>query len=169
MSIANSPTETAAAAAAAAATLEGSLRHYCSFWIGDHLFGIDILDVREINSEITFTPIFHAPPQVRGYVNIRGQIHLVIDPRIPLGLAENPPGGPTGKSRRQLLVFKPQVGETFALLVDRIGDIIQVPIDRIEPPEASSAGTSVHSAGVCKLDGQLMELLDPRGFLKLGG
>ena len=145
------------------------VRSFVSFWVGGRLHGIDILDVREINSEITFTPIFHAPPQVRGYVNIRGQIHLVIDPRIPLGLSDTPPGGPTGKSRKQLLVFKPQVGETFALLVDRIGDIIQVPIDRIEPPEASSAGTSAHSAGVCKLDGQLMELLDPRGFLKLGG
>ena len=145
---------------------EPTTRHFVSCWIGGRLHGIDILEIREINSEKGFTPIFHAPPQVRGYVNIRGQIHLVIDPRIPLGLPEAA-ASPVGKGRQQLLIFKPHVAETFALLVDRVGDIIEVPTDRIEPPEASAAGTSTLSAGVCKLDGQLMELLDPRGFLKL--
>jgi chemotaxis signal transduction protein len=149
-------------------TIQGEVatRNFVSFWVGGRLYGIDILDVREINSETSFTPIFHAPPEVRGYVNIRGQIHLVIDPRLPLGMsADATTGTGTGKSRQQLLIFKPQVAETFALLVDRVGDIIPVPIDRIEAPEASSAGLSAHSAGVCKLDGRLMELLDPRGFL----
>lgn len=145
---------------------ETATRHFVSCWIGGRLHGIDILEIREINSEKGFTPIFHAPPQVRGYVNIRGQIHLVIDPRVPLGLPEAPPS-PVGKGRQQLLIFKPHVAETFALLVDRVGDIIEVPTDRIEPPETSAAGVSSLSAGVCKLDGQLMELLDPRGFLKL--
>lgn len=143
---------------------EAATRHFVSCWIGGRLHGIDILEIREINSEKGFTPIFHAPPQVRGYVNIRGQIHLVIDPRIPLGLPEATPG-PVGKGRQQLLIFKPHVAETFALLVDRVGDIIEVPADHIEPPEASAAGASTLSAGVCKLDGQLMELLEPRGFL----
>ena len=152
---------------ASAVRAEPELRNIVSFRVGGRLFGIDILDVREINSEIAFTPIFHAPPQVRGYVNIRGQIHLVVDPRLPLGMPADSTdeAKPKGKPR-QLLVFKPSVGESFALLVDRIGDIIPVPVDRIEPPEASSAGTSAHSAGVCKLDGQLMELLNPRGFLE---
>lgn len=149
---------------------ETAVRDFVSFWVGGRLHGIDILDVREINSETSFMPVFHAPPQVRGYVNIRGQIHLVIDPRIPLGMAADATtGNGTGKAKQQLLIFKPQVGESFALLVDRIGDIIQVPVDRIEPPEASSAGTAAHAAGVCKLDGQLMELLDPRGFLEMKG
>lgn len=153
--------------AMATITTATATRNFVSFWIGKRLHGIDILDIREINSERGFTPIFHAPPQVKGYVNIRGQIHLVVDPRIPLGLPEDTPG-PGGKSRQQLLIFKPHVAETFALLVDRVGDIIEVPVDRIEPPEASSTGLSVHCAGVCKLDGQLMELLDPRGFLSFG-
>lgn len=145
---------------------EVASRNFVSFWVGGRLYGIDILDVREINSETSFTPIFHAPPEVRGYVNIRGQIHLVIDPRLPLGIpADATTGAGTGKAKQQLLVFKPQVAETFALLVDKVGDIIPVPVDRIEAPEASSAGLSARSAGVCKLDGRLMELLEPRGFL----
>ena len=143
---------------------EVATRHFVSCWIGGRLHGIDILQIREINSERGFTPIFHAPPQVRGYVNIRGQIHLVIDPRIPLCLPEAPPGS-LGKGRQQLLIFKPHVAETFALLVDRVGDIIEVPTDRIEPPDSATPVNASLSAGVCKLDGQLMELLEPRGFL----
>jgi purine-binding chemotaxis protein CheW len=143
---------------------EVATRHFVSCWIGGRLHGIDILEIREINSERGFTPIFHAPPQVRGYVNIRGQIHLVIDPRIPLCLPEAPPGTLV-KGRQQLLIFKPHVAETFALLVDRVGDIIEVPTDRIEPPESATPVNASLNAGVCKLDGQLMELLEPRGFL----
>ncbi len=150
-------------------------RHFVSCWIGGRLHGLDILEIREINSERGFTPIFHAPPQVVGYVNIRGQIHLVIDPRIPLCLPEvavaagaGAGAGAGSKGRQQLLIFKPHVAETFALLVDRVGDIIEVPTDRIEPPESSAGGNSSLSAGVCKLDGQLMELLNPRGFLNFG-
>ena len=128
----------AAGTTGAAGTAEPSIRHFVSCWISGRLHGIDILEIREINSEKGFTPIFHAPPQVRGYVNIRGQIHLVVDPRIPLGLPEAVPGANghiLGKSRQQLLIFKPHVAETFALLVDRVGDIIEVPTERIEPPE----------------------------------
>ncbi|MBF0525581.1 MAG: hypothetical protein HQK56_10850, partial [Deltaproteobacteria bacterium] len=43
-------------------------RQFCSFWLSGRLFGVDILDVKEINSEITFTPIFHASKEVKGYV-----------------------------------------------------------------------------------------------------
>lgn len=139
-----------------------AVRRYCSFWVGGHLFGIDILEVKEINAEIAFTPIFHAPPQVRGYVNIRGQIHLVIDPREPLGL---PPEEKT--EGKMLLIFKPSVAEASAMLVDRVGDIVEVPEDRIEddldhgvPGQGGALAT-----GVCKLEGQLMVVLNPRGFL----
>lgn len=158
-------TLTEAAKARAAASAEAvQVRRYCSFWVGGHLFGIDILEVKEINAEIAFTPIFHAPGQVRGYVNIRGQIHLVIDPREPLGL---PPEEKT--DGKMLLIFKPAVAEASAMLVDRVGDIIEVPEDRIEddadqkvPGQGGELAT-----GVCKLDGQLMVVLNPRGFLSV--
>jgi chemotaxis signal transduction protein len=155
MSIASSPTATA--------STEAALRHYCSFWIGDHLFGIDILDVKEINGDISLTPIFHAPPQVRGYVNIRGQVHLVVDPRRPLGLEPDP--ALTGK---MLIIFKPSVGEACAMLVDRVGDIVEVPEANFEEETVDPIGETTLTAGVCKLDGQLLVVLDPRGFFRYG-
>lgn len=135
-------------------------RNFCSFWVADHLFGIDILDVKEINAESSFTPIFHAPPQVRGYVNIRGQIHLVVDPREPLGLPADP-----SLAGKMLLIFKPTVADNFAMLVDRVGDILAVPEDRIEGQADVAGDGGELASGVCKLDGQLMVVLNPRGFM----
>ncbi|MDH5637536.1 MAG: chemotaxis protein CheW, partial [Nitrospinota bacterium] len=62
-----------------------------TFRLNDRLFGVDIQDVKEINTEVTFTQIFHASKEVRGYVNIRGQIHLVLDLRILLGFEKKEP------------------------------------------------------------------------------
>jgi chemotaxis signal transduction protein len=153
--------DTAAADRAAASSEAVALRRYCSFWVGGHLFGINILEVKEINSEVAFTPIFHAPPLVRGYVNIRGQIHLVIDPRDPLGL---PPEAST--ENKMLLIFKPEVAEASAMLVDRVGDIIEVPVDRIEEDaDRSVPGEGQLATGVCKLENQLMVVLNPRCFM----
>lgn len=141
-----------------AAVNETVIRRFCSFRIAKQLYGVDILDVKEINSEVAFTPIFHAPPQVRGYVNIRGQIHLVVDPREPLGLP--PEASSLGK---MLIVFKPTIGDNCAMLVDEIGDIIDVPAANVEEdPQATD--DSALTTGVCKLDGQLLVALSPRGF-----
>ena len=153
MSIASSPSQANTTAAAV------EIRRFCSFWIADSLYGIDILDVKEINSDVALTPIFHAPAQVRGYVNIRGQVHLVIDPRAPLGLPLDPIL--TGK---MLIIFKPSVGEACAMLVDRIGDIVEISTDRFEEDAAAASEGPALTVGVCKLDGQLLVALNPRGF-----
>ena len=66
-------------------TVETQKRQFCTFWISGRHLGVDVLDVKEINSEINLTPIFHAPKEVIGYVNIRGQIYLILDLRLILG------------------------------------------------------------------------------------
>ncbi len=59
----------------------------CSFRLSDRLFGVNILDVKEVNSDIEITPIYHARDSIRGYMNIRGQIHLVVDLRTEFGFS----------------------------------------------------------------------------------
>ncbi len=143
----------------------GTLRQFCTFTLSDRLFGVDILDVKEINSTAEITPVFHAPKEIRGYVNIRGQIHLILDLRRLLGF--NP--AVIGSDSR-LVLFKPGVGENFGVVVDRIGDVVSVQEDRIEEQnkedEAETQSMANLSLGVCKLDKTLMLILDPKKFLK---
>ncbi len=144
-------------------------RLFCTFWIAEHFFGVDILDVKEINQDIRFTPIFHAPKVVKGYVNIRGRLHLILDQRVLLGIETRPVQGSS-----RLILFKPEVADPFGILVDRVGDVVEVDVSQIEtPPEASPEGgdgaewhSSNLSAGVCKLEDGLLVILNSRNLLK---
>src|SRR5262245_60529706 len=93
-------------------------RLFCTFRVDGRLFGVDILDVKEVTTEITATRIAHTPEEVRGLVNIRGHIYLALDLRLLLGL---PPANATGDSR--MVLFKPTVGSAFGVVVDEISDI----------------------------------------------
>lgn len=165
-------------------------RLFCTFRLGDQLFGVDVADVKEVNPETTLTRIHHAPPQVLGYVNLRGQIYLVLDLRRLLGL----PAGPIGPESR-LVIFKPRVGDALAGLVDRIGDIVAVQPSRIElrgplrdaveiqspNPETEEEGPApmldgglerVHTGGeliggVAQLDEELLLILQAGQFLRV--
>ncbi len=144
----------------------------CSFRLADRLFGVDILDVKEVNSEIEITPIFHAKESIRGYMNIRGQIHLVVDLRTEFSFSRGEIG-PESK----VLIFKQSVDEPFGVLVDSIGDVIEVSqsniSDRrfddgdIDPLIADQRKTNSKMCdGVCALEEELMLVLNAKGILK---
>ena len=136
-------------------------RQFCTFLAGDHLFGVDILDVKEIYTEIDFTPISHAPKQVKGYVNIRGHIHLILDLRLLLEFESKK----TDEASR-LVLFKPGVGESFGVLVDRIGDVLEVDETQIEYYQETEFGVSCLKSGVCKLKNALLVILNSENLLK---
>ncbi len=148
-------------------------RQYCTFYLSNRLFGADILSVKEINEESDITPIHHAPSEVKGYVNIRGQIFLILDLSMVMGL----PSSDTDIDKK-LVLFKNGVLEACGILVDDVGDVVKVDPtlieDRRQGQSADAASQykekrkDVHriGAGVCKLEDQLMVLIDPAGILE---
>jgi purine-binding chemotaxis protein CheW len=138
--------------------------HYCTFRLAGRLFGFDIRAVKEVNTQTSFTPVPHAPPVVCGYVNLRGNIYVVLDLGRLLGLA---PATVTADSR--LLIFKPAVGESCGVLVDAIGDIVTLDGDRTEawrPEEGEPLeGARELVAGIGKLAGELLVIVDARRLL----
>ncbi len=137
-------------------------RTFCTFRLGDGLFGLEALLVQSVNLSPPLTPLPHAPAAVRGYVNLRGQIHLILDLKELLKLGPVQPGPDT-----RLIVFKAVLGDPFGVLIDRVGGVVSLRSDQIEagrPPETDSpAGALV--CGVGKLDGELITLLDAGKFL----
>lgn len=137
-----------------------AVRSFCTFRAQDRLYGIDVTQVREVSTRVMMTPVPQAPPLVRGLVNLRSRIYLVLDVRPALSL---PPLACTPDSR--LIVLHPRVAESLGLFVERGGDIVRVSADRIEqaaPPAAASPETSAAPVvGVCKLDAELMMVIDP--------
>jgi purine-binding chemotaxis protein CheW len=145
------------------------LRAFCTFRVDGHLFGVDILDVKEVTTETTSTRIAHAPEEVLGLVNIRGHIYLALDLRRLLGM---PKTKVTAESR--LVLFKPTVGATFGVIVDEISEIHRVSPDKIES-YASTQDEVVTSkvrrkdliSAVCRLPDELLVVLNPQRFLNV--
>src|SRR5215470_13729219 len=104
-------------------------RQFCSFFVDGLRFGVDVQKVQEVvpYQEMTRVPL--APPTVRGLLNLRGQIVTGIDLRRRLELPERP-----AAALPMNVVLR---GEDcpVSLLVDEIGEVIEVEADsRQRPP-----------------------------------
>jgi purine-binding chemotaxis protein CheW len=130
-------------------------RQFCTFYLENYFFGIELSDVQEVLRHLELTAVPLAPHAVRGLMNLRGQIVLAVDLRRQLGLLERP----ANKPAMNIIV---RTGEdAVSLLVDEIGDVVEAGEDSFEPPPEALRGT-VRSAirGVHKLEKQLMHVLD---------
>lgn len=140
---------------------------YCTFRAAGRLFGVPILDVKEVTTETACTRVPHAPHEVLGYVNIRGHIFLALDLRRLLQLSGEAPS-----AGRHFVIFKPAVGPAFGVVVDAIEEIVTASADQLEAmPEAVRASygrdRGALVTAVCKLPGELLVVLDPRRFLSV--
>lgn len=152
---------------------EDTVVQLCSFWISSRLFGVNILDVKEVSNDIAITPVFHAATSIEGYMNIRGQIHLVVDIRQFFGFEKN-----SDTANSKVVLFKQSVDEPFGILVDKMDDVISVNNSSIEERRKKKSengdlkGSNKRNAngemtsGVCKLQKGLLVVLNTKGILR---
>lgn len=142
---------------------------FCTFYLANKHFGIDILDIKEINTENEFTAIDHAPSYLKGYVNIRGNLCLIADIASLLGLKET-----KITKNSKLLLLKDSVENSFGILVEEVGDTLTVEKREIIDRRESKAGnikddrrqsnTSI-SNGVVKLNDELLITVNARNIV----
>jgi len=149
----------------------GEVTLLCTFRLAGRWFGVDARWVKEINTQTSWTPIPQAPAVVRGFVNLRGHLHLVLDLRELLA-----PEGDGTTLAGHLIVFKSSAGEAMALSVDEVGEIVAVSPDDFDASRApddvvdastSSAGSARLVVGIAKLSAHLVTVVDPRQFLAI--
>lgn len=134
---------------------DGARFELCAFYIHDHVYGVDIQRVREINKNLVYTKAPGAPEFVMGVMNLRGRIVTVIDLRVKLGL----PPAQISKESRILIVDSEN--EYVGLLIDKIGDVVSASGDDVEPPPANlEPPEGAMTAGVLKSPGRLINILD---------
>src|SRR5215468_4965940 len=109
-------------------------QQYCTFFVGGHYFGLDVLKVQEVirYQEMTRVPL--APPEVRGLINLRGQIVTAIDLRRRLELSERP------ADQLPVNVVVQTDDGAVSLLVDEIGDVLEVREKLFERPPDTLRG-----------------------------
>lgn len=130
-------------------------RQLCTFTLNQFLYGIEVIRVQEVIRYQDMTRVPLAPPDVRGLINLRGQIVVAIDTRRRLGLPEAPPD-----MLPMNVVIRTEEGAA-SLLVDEIGDVIEVSADDLDVvPELVPSSTRAVLRGVYKLPSQLLLELD---------
>lgn len=131
------------------------LRQLCTFFLDGLFYGIDVIRVQEVirYQEMTRVPL--APGDVRGLINLRGQIVTAVDMRRRVGLPDR-----GGDALPMNVVIRTEDGAA-SLLVDEIGDVIEVSDASFEAaPNTVPAGLRAVMRGVFKLDKQLLIELD---------
>lgn len=135
-------------------------RQYCTFTLDGGLFGIEVERVQEILRYQEMTRIPLAPRAIAGLINLRGQIVAAIDLRRCLGL---PPL--RGDLLPTNVVIQADDG-AVSLLVDAIGDVLDVSEDTFErPPDNLRGVTRDLIRGVYKLPQGLLMALETEAAL----
>jgi purine-binding chemotaxis protein CheW len=137
-------------------------QHFCTFHLGSLFLGIEVLRVQEVIRAQEMTRVPLASRAVTGLINLRGQIVTAIDLRRRLGLADRPAG-----TDAMNVVVRTDDG-AVSLLVDEIGDVLEVTAEAFEaPPETLPADARGLIRGVYKLPDGLLLVLDTRRALEL--
>ena len=151
-----------------------------TFELDGRLFGIGIHLVKEVSPVSSICRVPRTPRHIRGLVNVRGQVVLVLDVAAVLG--HDVSGSPTSESRLVILKTAPElaalaeldrsvdtstVGDRpVGLLVDRIGDVVAVPRDSVEPPPNHLDRQSAHHhQGVVRHGDDLLVVLNAGSLL----
>ena len=137
-------------------------QEFVSVTVAGQLFGIPVLQVQDALGPQRITRIPLAPPEVAGSLNLRGRIVTAIDLRTRLRLPPLPEG------QRGMSVVVDHGGELYSLVVDAVGEVLSLDATDIERnPATLDATWREISAGICRLDGKLLIILDVARALDL--
>jgi purine-binding chemotaxis protein CheW len=130
-------------------------QQFSTFYVDKLFFGVEVEKVQEVLRHQDMTRVPLAPPEVRGLINLRGQIVTAIDLRCRLELGEGLPYRlPTN------VVIRTADG-AVSLLVDDIGDVVEASAESFErPPDTLHPSVQMMILGVHKLNECLMHILD---------
>ncbi|WP_053143856.1 chemotaxis protein CheW [Pseudomonas sp. P97.38] len=130
---------------------------YLTFSVGQEMFAVGTLCVREIVEYGPITPLPMAPSKVRGITNLRGAAIPVLDLGVCFGgvrTLENP--------RTCIVMLEVHNGAGLVgIIVDAVSEVLEIPSEQIEPPPTLQRRVSPEFVvGVGKLGEHFVLLLD---------
>jgi len=139
-------------------------KQFCTFFVNGLFFGVEVLKVQEVIRYQGMTRVPLAPTMIQGLINLRGQIVTAIDLRRRLELA------PRETDELPMNVVVRSDDGAVSLLVDEIGDVVEIQDDIYErPPETLKGVARELVQGVYKLKERLLLILDTEKTVNLAG
>ncbi len=132
-----------------------------TFQLGNEIYGIDIMDVKEIVKIQEIRPIPNAPSYVAGILNLRGNIIPIINLHVRFNL-KKPDLSEEDKLLSGIIIIdvdNMQIG----IIIDKVAKVMTVEVDSIQqPPQLISGIGAEYIQGVVNEDGRYLIILDIR-------
>lgn len=136
---------------------------FLSFMLGQEMFAMGILAVREILEYAGVTPVPQMPPSICGVINLRGTAVPVLD------LARRLEREPSPLSKRTcIIVVEVDGGDgpfVIGILVDAVNAVLDIPATEIEPAPRFGAVKADLLHGIGKVNGRFVMLLNVQHLL----
>jgi purine-binding chemotaxis protein CheW len=156
----------AAAAAGSQGDGESQQRQFLTFLLGEEMFAIGILAIREIIEYGYLTGVPMTPPFIRGVINLRGAVVPVVD----LSLRFGRPARDNTKRTCIVIVESESANgrQEMGVVVDAVNEVLEIAATDIEPPpEFGARIRSDFIAGIGKINGKFVILLDVNRVLSV--
>lgn len=140
-------------AAGEASSVISGIERIVAFHLAGQLYALPIDDVQEIQQIVAYSEVPSGGGAVVGMINLRGVVIPAVDLRTLIGL-----------EREEYTLETPMVisrahGELVALIVDGVDDVIELPVESVQPVSSMHA-LSDRILGVCQIGSDLIYLLD---------
>ena len=153
------PPRAVAAIRTAVQEAEEQQQQYLTFMLGEEMFAIGILSIREIIEYGYLTEVPLTPPFIRGVINLRGAVVPVIDLTVRFGRQ------PRESTKRTCIVIveieSDHGSQEVGVVVDAVNEVLEIPRSEIEPPpEFGARIRSDFIDGMGKVNGKFVIILD---------
>jgi purine-binding chemotaxis protein CheW len=133
---------------------------YLAFILGNEIYGIEILRVREIIGLMDVTTVPQTPEYMKGVINLRGKVIPVIDLRLKFSMLEE-------EHTQETCVIVVEVNNTsIGIIVDSVSEVMEINSGEIE--ESLSFGQGIETdyiMGMGKVQKKIIILLDIEAVL----
>lgn len=135
---------------------------FCTFFLNEIYFGIDVMQVQEVIRYQETTPVPLAANDIRGLINLRGQIITVIELKRRLEMNQEI----TTEEETSFNIILENHSQPVSLLVDKMGDVVEVDDKDFEPTPATLKGKiSQMLYGAYKFENEFLLILDVEKIL----
>lgn len=130
------------------------------FSLGEEWYAVRTAHVRELYNEYLLTPIPCLPPYIAGVINIRGEIVSVTDLKSLMGMGASEAQLRPGDDQSPVIVVA-EGPVCTALIVDTIGDIVEIVAGSVEPSLAvGEKGSPEYVSGAFYAGGRLVAVVN---------
>lgn len=109
---------------------------WVNFEIADENYCLTVDDIQEILNYEQPTPVPGAVPEVRGILNVRGEIVTVISGRRLLNLDDVAP------AEQWRIITMQSNGVYYGLIVDAVNEMIEIDLDKLDTAPNTGNGAS---------------------------